>query len=250
MLASFLIPFHTWRIDNLTQTLRFLYLNHPDVVTESEVILLCQDQCGQIDTKFKNTILQNMRLDVMKKPFVLNHGVTLAESELLVILDSDRVLPRDYFRKVIEAFTPNTMVTTAKMHQLLHAVGDHDIIDGNYEFNVDYRDRGAKPYTRSVFSGNVVLSKTDYLRVGGMDEDYVGYGFEDSDMTATLLQDGVVPVFRDEIELHLHHQQWTYGKGDQKQLFLANGVRYCRKWNYPLPPQIEKEIKARMRNLI
>lgn len=241
MLASFLIPFHSRRIDNLAQTLRFLELHDREVLDQSEVILLCHDQIGYIETGFQKTHLENMHLPNMMKPVQLNHGVKMAQSDILVVLDSDRILPPGYFQKVLGSIEEDDMVTTRFMRKLTRPAADIDIIEEKYSFYDEERSISNRAYSRSAFSGNIVLYKKQYEKAGGMDESYVGYGFEDADMTARLTSVGVRPHYRPELELHLYHEECSYGDHDQKRMFLDNGLRFCRKWKVPYPQNLRKK---------
>lgn len=250
MLATFLIAFHTRRIDNLTQTVRFLERFHPEVVSQSELILLCQDRCGFVDNGFAKSRTESMQLPCMQKSKMLNHGARIAQSDKIVVLDSDRILPAGYFCDVLYSLEPLTAITTKTMRRLLIAHSDQDILDGEYKFQVEERSTSNHPYMRNLFAGNVALHKADYWAAGGMDEAYEGYGFEDSDMAQRLIRRKVQGVFRPEIELHLYHESQTYGEGDQKRMFLSNGVRYCKNWNLPVPPPLQKEIDDYMRRFV
>jgi hypothetical protein len=250
MLATFLIAFHTRRIDNLTQTVRFLSKNHPDVVAESEVIFLCQDQCGFVDNDFAKSRMVNLRFSCMEKCKALNQGVRESVSDRIVILDSDRILPPGYFSDVLRCLKPGTAVTTKLIHRVMHSSADVDIESGDYNFQLEHRSVSNDPYNRNLFAGNVAIHKSDYWNAGGMDEEYVGYGFEDSDMAMRVVQSGIKPVFRSDAELHLFHEPATYGPTDQKKLFLNNGIRYCKNWNIPIPPPLQAEINAYTRRFI
>lgn len=250
MIASFVIPFPLARLDNVMQTLRFLEYYHLDVVEQAEIVLMCQDRCGKIDTKFAKYQLHNMKCPYMEKCKLVNRGVAVSQSDVLVMLDSDRILPPGYFKDVIGSLKEGAVVTTKTIHHLSRPYGDQDIKDKKYQYVKDTRTTDNTALNRNLFAGNVVLTKADFLKAGGMDEEYVGYGFEDHDMTNRLLAAGIQPVWRDEIELHLHHEGQTYGIGDQKRMFIDNGLRYCRKWNLPIPPKLQAEINAYTRNLV
>lgn len=250
MLATFLIAFHTRRIDNLTQVVRFLSRNHPDVVKESEVIFLCQDQCGVVDNDFATSRMVNLRLVRMEKCKALNHGVHLAQSDKIVVLDSDRILPAGYFSDVLQNLEPGNAVTAKVTHRLKRPFADADIVAGEYDYEYESRSTSNALFSRNLFAGNVALHKTDYWHAGSMDEGYVGYGFEDSDMTMRLSRTGISAIFRPEIELHLYHEGATYGPTDQKKMFLNNGIRYCKNWNLPVPSQLQKEIDQYCRRFV
>lgn len=250
MLASFIIPFPIARLDNVLQTTRLLEINHPETVSESEIIFVCQDKCGKIDTKFKGYQLHNLKCPYMEKCKLVNHAVKVSQSDILVFLDSDRVLPKGYFQQVIENLKPNTAVTSKILYRLTKPFSDQNIVDGKYTYEEENRSTENKPLMRNLFAGNCVMKKEDFNKAGGMDEDYVGYGFEDHDMTNRIVAAGIQPIWRDDIELHLYHERLTYGSGDQKKMFLDNGLRYCRKWNLPIPGKLQQELNIYTRNII
>ena len=252
MLAAFIIPFPVARIDNVLQTVRFLEINHPEIVKISEIILMCQDRCGKIDTKFPHYQLHNMKCPYMEKCKLVNKGVECVSphTENLVFLDSDRVLPPGYFNDVLNNLKEGTAVTTKRLLRLTKPFSDQDILDGKYTYEEENRSIDNKALMRNLFAGNCTMKKKDFLKAGGMDEDYVGYGFEDHDMTNRIVQAGIEPVWRDEVELHLFHERLTYGSGDQRKMFLDNGLRYCRKWNLPIPGKLQHEINEYTKRMI
>lgn len=250
MFSSFIIGFHTRRLDNVLQTIRFLELWHKEVVAKSELILICQDRCGNIDNSFASSKLFNLEVDNMHLPKLSNFGVEQATSENIVMLESDRILPARYFEDAISILQPNQQVTTKHMLKLRKFVSDDEIIQGNFPFHDEYRSETNELCTRNMWSGNTLFKKADFLRAGKMDEAYIGYGWADHDMTASMEKVGVKSIFRDEIELHLYHEPLTYGNGDQKRFFIDNGLYYCRKWGQSLPNMLRTEISNYSRILI
>jgi hypothetical protein len=250
MVCTFIIPFPSARIDNVLQTVRFLGRNHPEVCKESEIIFSCQDRCGNIPNPFKKDRLINLETDCMRKSKMMNEAAKVASSDLLVFLDSDRVLPAGYFDKVVRNYQPGTAVSTKNMWRLTEPASDEDIIAGKFKYELENKDTTNKAWTRTMFAGNCTVSKADFWRVGGCDESYHGYGFEDHDMTRTLETGGVKFVWHEDIELHLWHPRLTYGKGDQKKMFIMNGLRYCKKWSLPIPPELQVEMGTYTKGMI
>jgi len=243
MRASFIIKWHTRRIDNLMQMLRLLELWHLSTIQDCELILLCHDSCSDIDTKFAVTRCFNLNLPEMMAAKQTNFGVTQAQCERIILLDSDRILPSGYFDKVIDQMCDNIMISTSNMVKLLDYRIDQEIINGTY-FSSEERRTTNEIGTRCIWSGNVIFNKSDYQRAGSMDEKYIGYGWEDNDMGLTMEKAGVVPILRNELEIHLYHEPFTYGSKDQKKLFVQNGLYFCRKWGIkPYPEILTKEMK-------
>lgn len=261
MLASFVIGFHTARADNLLQTLRFLIQDHLEVVSDSYLSLVCQNDCdtlpgeqlNELETlreKFHRSCILNLNLKNMHLPYVTNVGVEDAETDKIIILESDRLLPPGYFMDVINQLEEGVQITCLNMKKLTKTATDEEIRQNTFEYVDEHRDPQNRIGMRSVWSGNTAIMKSDYYRVGKMDEKYVGYGWADSDMTATMEKGGVKSVFRPEIELHLWHAPATYGEGDQKQLFINNGLHFCKKWGHSLPDWFRQEIAQHKKVMI
>lgn len=247
MLASFVITFHTRRLDNLFQTIRFLNYWHKATIQQCELLLICQDQCGPIESGFKETKLFNMKLKEMSLPIQINKGVKEAKSNLIVLLESDRILAEGYFQEVFDTIQPKEIVTTNKMWRISKMVSDEDIILHHYPSYEECRSQTNELLTRNTFSGNTIFWKEDF---SGADEAYIGYGWLDHDLTSSMEAKGIRTVWRDDLELHLWHEFMTYGEKDQKRLFVQNAIRYCKKWNKPYPKEIIKEMQNYSRGMI
>ena len=238
MQASFVICFHSARLDNLLQTLRFLDNKH-------ELITVCQDNFN-FQTSWKHHKHFNMNLNEMSLPKLTNFGVEQATNDKIVVLESDRILPNNYFDKVFEQLRPGIQITTKTMKKLKKPISDEDILNENYDFRWENRSEINLLGVRNTWSGNTAFMKDDFLKSGKMDETYVGYGWADHDMTASMEKIGIKTLFLDDIELHLWHESLTYGQKDQKNLFFQNAVYFCRKWNQPLPEFIKQEMRQHM----
>lgn len=234
------------------QTLRFLTKWHGEVVRESELITVCQDtyEPGTLIGWAKHKHF-NLDLGYMHLPFVTNFGVDKATNEKLIILESDRILPPGYFAEVIEQLQDGLQITTKKMLRPQKDLIDREIESGDFEYKEEYRNEAIWPGERNMWSGNTALTKSDYYGCGQMDEFYKGYGWADGDMTLTMEKHGVKSIYRDELEIHLWHEANTYGdEGDKKQMFLDNGVYYCRKWGIPFPVFLREGLAERRPTII
>ncbi len=261
MLSSFVIGFHTNRIDNLLQTLRFLISDHAEVTSKSQLVAVCQDSMTvlpddllkefvEIKAGFANANHFDLSLSEMSLPYVTNFGVDKTLSQKLIILESDRILPKGYFAEVLEQLGPNKCISCTDMRKLQKPATDENIRNNSYEFLEEKRCISNEIGIRNWWSGNTAVWKDDYYRVGKMDEAYIGYGWADTDMGCTFEKAGIENIARTEIELHLWHPPVTYGERNQKHLFLNNGVYFCEKWDYVKPPWLLKEISEFRRSLM
>lgn len=211
---SFIIYFHSSRKENLLQTLRFLKKRDREIIEKSELILVCNNSFRQqLKTSFLKTKIFSLEKAVYSKPFMCNFGAAVAESEKLVFLDSDRILPPDYFLQniaLLDVYSKykgerHLAITTKHLFKLSKPYTDEEIEDNNIKKTPDFRTHENDLFKKNAFSGNIMMLKSDYFDAGGMDESFVGYGFADNDFTKTVVAKGIKIIFRKEEELHLCH---------------------------------------------
>lgn len=239
MLISFVYYFHSMRTENLKQTLRFLFKRESSI---GEVILVCNDTTKE---RFEGCTLFNLGLGSYEKPKMCNFGVSKASHDVVALLDSDRILPTGYFKNILERIRPGLMFSCERLLGLDRQYTDEEIESGNFSWQLEMKSRTCEIRMKNLFSGNTTFMKDDYIRSGGMDEQFVGYGFADNDMTLNVLSKGMEAVWEEGYELHLHHEKQTmednkivnleqFKKTSQKNL-----VQYLKKWgmtdneNYP-----------------
>lgn len=250
MHATFVICFHTARIDNLLQTLRMLVSRDRDVVVDSAVELVCQDDCNllsedkleeleRLRETFRRSRVTDLDLEEMHLPYMTNVGVENA-SDRIVVLESDRVLPSGYFAAVLQELRDGVQFSCRTMLNLMGPVPDEFLESGHYSFRSE--GRGATPGVKNVWSGNTVITKRDFCESGRMDEFYKGYGWADSDMMMATAAKGLRTVLRDERELHLWHVKSTYCKGEYRDRFVENGLYFCRKWGQTFPDCLREKL--------
>lgn len=233
-MISFVIYYHSSRVGNLEQTLRFLERREPELVGKAEIVLICQDECRPPITKFR--IKQfDLNLSRYLKPVMCNHGVRNAKYQKIVLLDSDRILPAGYFTRNTALMTPKQVITTECLFSLDKDYTDEEIESGNVSKHDDFRSKTNELRRKNMFSGNTILWKNDYLSCG-MDESFVGYGYADNDMTEAMKNLGCDQIFLHEEELHLNHPKTIHYDKELaarsfKIIAAINAAKYLVKWN-------------------
>lgn len=254
MKLSFVIGFHSARLDNLCQTLRFLDKYHGETIQSSELVTVCQDRIPDIKnltTLWRQHTHLDLNLVEMSLPVVVNTGIRNTSTDKIVVLEGDRILPTGYFDKIAEQLEmPKLQISTKRMKKLKCPTTDAEIQHDSYDFQWENRSENNKLGMRNIWSGNTAFRKSDFLNAGCMDENYIGYGWADNDMHLTMEKAGVKCMFNDDVELHLWHETLTYGVKDQKQLFINNGIYFCKKWNVQHPDFLIKDIQKNKRELL
>jgi hypothetical protein len=245
-MISFVTYFSSTRLSNLLQTIRFLE-KRENLLLDGELVIVCQDRCPSISTNFKSYKHFNLELDEYRKPYMCNFGIRNATHETIALIDSDRILPHNYFHKSLQLLKPNMAITATNLYRLEKPYTDQEIELGNTKRKPDFKSVLNEGGCKNLFAGNTLMKKSDYLKWGGMDEEFVGYGFADMDMTTSAINQGCVPLYLKEEELHLYHQRdirWE-GKPISSDTFriitATNALRYCIKWG-TTPDEKMKEI--------
>lgn len=227
-MISFVIYASKHRLDNLLQTIRFL--NKRERKIDKEIIVVYQDDGPQIDgvTKY------DMDLDTYRKPLMCNFGVKKCSGELVALLDSDRILPENYFYNASKLMKRRYMITTNCILNLDKFYSDVDINKRRYKGKKEYRSSENILRRKNLFSGNTLFFKSDYEFVGGMDERYVGYGYTDNDITRSAKLKGIKDVYLNFEELHLYHPRTIIYGGeifsDFQIISAINSIKYSIKW--------------------
>jgi hypothetical protein len=230
MKISFVIYFHSNRVKNLEQMLRFLFKR--ENLINSEFLLICQDQYNKKILEIKP---KNLKLKYYHKTKMCNIGVDLAKNKIIALLDSDRILPPKYFEKIYKKIKPKQFVSTWKMYKLNKEYADEEIEKNEVIKSEDFKSIENNACSKNLFAGNTVFYKKDYLDAGGMDENFYGYGFADTDMTTNVMSKNYNVIWRDEEEIHLFHSKEIH-IGKEKyhfhpEIFTAlNAKKYCKKW--------------------
>ena len=241
-LISFVYYFHSRRVENLKQTLRMLFKREQNI---KEVILVCNDV---IEEKFENCLLFNMELCNYEKPKMCNFGISKASGSVVALLDSDRILPEGYFNEITKSIKKGDFFSCEKMLCLTRPHEDEEIESGKLDFEIEMKSKECEIRRKNLFSGNTVFFKEDYVRSGGMDERFVGYGFADNDMTLNITKKGMKPVWAEGEEIHLFHKKETMEEGKivgfdtYKNTSQKNLNRFLRKWKIKDHPDYKNNL--------
>ncbi len=161
-----------------------------------------------------------------RKPRIVNEGVRASEGRLLVFSDGDCIPHRDFLRAHAEAVGPGAFATGASVvlgAEYCRTLTREAVRAGDYERQVGWGTRLAFLWTHAVRNGlgvlfgktgrpkilgrNVSVDREVFYAINGFDENYDGFGKEDSDLRNRLRRHGARPV-------SLWTRAWVYHVDD------------------------------------
>ena len=238
MKISFIICLHSSRIKNLFQLLRFLEKREKKL-QGSELVILFHDYFNkEITSSVFDIKKYNLNLQIYNKPFMCNLGVEYSINDKIVILDSDRILPDNYFYNNAVILSENDFFTVEHIQQCEKEENDDSIENNSFNYTEEERSKENKINCKNLFSGNVMFYIKKYKELGGMDETFLGYSFNDNDITQKVLNNSSCNIiYHNQYEVHLYHEkqffykEYFFTKEEKEVNCVANMLKYCNKWN-------------------
>lgn len=170
----------------------------------------------------------------------LNSGVLACSNEKVIYMDSDRIPPSDFFTRSLNELEkeatsfvyPSSLFSLARDEDVETMKKIRDNPQGfKGRLIPDHRQNDPSVlHRKNAMSGCVAFCKSHFLRLGGFDNRFLGWGYPDYDflMTAISSKSFLIPL--QGAELHQKHQY----SSDQREFTLHNLYnlnQYVIKWN-------------------
>ncbi len=175
-----------------------------------------------------------------RKTVILNQAVAAAKGDYLVLLDGDCVPHRDFIRDhaalaekdfwiqgrrcfVQEKFVPDFSVDRTPIGRWCL---QHRITGVGKAFRLPFPVVRRNRQHRGIIGCNMAFWREDLVAVNGFDEDYTGWGSEDSDLGARLYHLGRTRkfVYGWAVIYHLNHPQLSKTRFPASKLSLAETI--------------------------
>jgi len=185
----------------------------------------------------------------------LNFGVKIAKNDIIIYMDSDRVLPLNFFELCCSNIESNSFVYPKKLFKIKKDCNFEElktIRDNfeNYKYLLEDDHRHTNPYKQisgtNPFSGCVCFYREDFLKYGGFDDEFIGWGYPDSDFFMKTTKSGCKFISLDINELHQKHERniLTYEFALHN---IFNLKKYCDKWSIETNEIYEKCEKHKIK---
>ncbi|MBD65367.1 MAG: hypothetical protein CME62_09175 [Halobacteriovoraceae bacterium] len=176
------------------------------------------------------TIYDNNNLPLAK---ARNEGLKKTLSDKVVFLDVDCIVSPTLFENMIRKKTSRNILTAYPKY--LNHVPENEEYSDLFTQAVDHPRRKSIPSSTQVpwkkFWSLVFMVEKDQMEaVGGFDENFRGYGAEDTDLAMSLERGGYELNFVEDYILHQYHTKYTPPLQHIESI-VENANYYYRKWN-------------------
>ena len=172
-----------------------------------------------------------------------NMGIKASKTENIVFIDVDCMVSPTLFESLLGSLQADKIIAAYPLYL--------PIVPENEDFSQLLNQSVAHPARERIPSGERVphlqfwslifaVEKQTFMKIGGFDESFIGYGAEDTDFSMTFHTRGVEHIFVKDYILHQYHDKYDPPLNHFDSI-IKNAQRYQKKWSV-LPMQ--KWLKA------
>ena len=223
---------------------------------------------GTLRDKMLKTIISKERKG---HTYWYDEGMRLAETDIVSILHSDMIIGPNYFENLFKHLERGKVVCATRIEPPIHPAGREKIVrnfgdeadnfmwDAFKKFVVQEKADNVNVTTKGIFAP-WMLYKEDHFAIGGHDQRFAPFGYEDSDIFNRWILAGYEMIqSRDSLVYHMtcRGHRWNDGVGkenpDYKDIMSRCEREYIRKWGdwiqndslqYPIiNPWYDKQIR-------
>ena len=184
----------------------------------------------------------------------INLGLERCKYDKVLYIDSDRILPVNFFDLIYEKIDDKRFCFPKYLYQFHYHVSLDvvKLVRDNFPKYQEYVYHDPRVYNNPIdavrrknpMSGCVAFTKKGYEQSGGFDDTFIGWGFPDIDYFMSTYKQSYEFMPINCNEFHLSHQYVNnnYDIKNNRSLMrlmgLYNGVKFCKKWNLPIHDSI------------
>ena len=180
--------------------------------------------------------------------FFYDEGMRQATNEIVGIMHSDMIIGPNYIENMLKHLSKGKVVCATRIEPPIHPAGQEKIV---MDFGMDHddlkidefdnfclnRQKVSKDVTTKGIFAPWILYKEDHFAIGGHDQTFAPYGYEDSDIFNRWILAGYEMVqSRDAFVYHLtcRGHRWNKGVGIVNDDYESTMTRcrrdFIRKW--------------------
>ena len=177
-----------------------------------------------------------------------DEGMRRAKTDIVSILHSDMIIGPGYFENLLKHLQKGKVICATRIEPPIHPAGKEKIVrdfgddadkfkwEAFEQFVTSEKDKEKDVTTRGIFAP-WMLYKEDHLSIGGHDQRFAPYGYEDSDIFNRWINNGFEMVqARDSFCYHMtcRGHRWNAGvvieNSDYRDTMSRCEREFIRKW--------------------
>lgn len=232
---------------------------------EEYEIIVCDD--GSNDDTFELTKSYEEKINIkycyhkhdsFRVALTRNMGINIARGEVCVFIDSGMIACKEYLEEHYKEHMRNNkscivagsilgFKITYELEEKLKSIFDINFLDQSFnkinnerafrderEITLNHigRDMSVWPAPWIYFwSGNISVKKEELENVGLFDENYIGWGGEDTDLGIRLYLNNLKSVYSDKAQaIHYPHPQTSIDKNEFQNRVIQRKTFLCEKY--------------------
>lgn len=201
MTVGIVIPFLNSSLDRLENLYFILQVLKESPIKEIIVVEQVVNQSSiKLDSCF-NHILVKSDYDNIEKSKLINVGVQNLQSDYLWMNDVD-ICHQDKFSKAFNSLREDHIFVKPFKKFILLTKPQTEEFKKNRTLKVS----GSRMILNGVCAGSFIFRKNEFVKIGGMDERYIGWGFEDMEFADRAKKIYPIVEYDKLIGIHLYHE--------------------------------------------
>ena len=201
-----------------------------------------------LDSLEDNNVIKINSKERKGHTFFYDEGMRLATNDIVGIIHADMIIGPNYIENMLKHLKPGKVVCATRIEPPIHPAGNEKIV---MDFGMDWdnlkieefnnfclnRQKVNKDITTKGIFAPWILYKDDHFAIGGHDQIFAPYGYEDSDIFNRWILAGYEMIqSRDAFVYHLtcRGHRWSKGVGivnDDYESTMSRCRRdFIRKW--------------------
>lgn len=246
--TTVIVPSHN-TLEHLKNTYQSIRKYYPTI----KLIMIDDASSDNTDTWLQSLTDVNLTCIVDKErkghTFWYDEGMRQSTTDIVSILHSDMMIGPNYFENMLKHLRRGSVVCATRVEPPIHPEGEEKIVR---DFGMDSHDYKANEFEQFCLEQQIIsegmttegifapwtLYKEDHLSIGGHDQNFAPYGYEDSDIFNRWILNGYQMIqSRDSLVYHLtcRGHRWNKGIGienaDYKDTMERGKKYFLRKWN-------------------
>ncbi|MBC75981.1 MAG: hypothetical protein CME64_08185 [Halobacteriovoraceae bacterium] len=214
---------------------QFASIEHSSIKPSNHVVVRMNDDLPiDFPSDYKGQLVDIKTIEPLPLAKARNKGLEYSKSKTVIFLDVDCLVEEDLFEKLLDLKGSKNVITAYPKYlkEVPHKFDLSSVRNAAIEHPRQKRiQHGVSVDWKRFWSLVFCVEKKQMSDVGGFDENFQGYGAEDTDLAEALAQAGNKLIFANSCIYHQYHTKYDPPLQHIHSI-LKNANYFKEKWNY------------------